>query len=293
MPKRAFPVLVATDGSPQARAAVAATVMFPWPDGTRAYGVVAQSVPRMAGWKRSVRAALTRSLLSEARRAQRALRRRWANAEVTVVDAPPVKAILAKARKRRVRGIVLGSRRLSGLQRLVRGSVGRTVVRRAPCAVLVVKGRPREIKRVLIGLDGSTRSRRAVAFVSRLQSPPGGLATLLAVVEPVRSTSISRLPASIRAVVGGELAALETRRRRAARREVEAAARRLTRSGWTVRTEVRRGVPMTTLLRAVAAGQADVVVLGARGTGGVERWLLGSVAEGALARAPVPVLIAK
>ena len=254
MPKRAFPVLVATDGSPQARAAVAATVMFPWPDGTRAYGVVAQSVPRMAGWKRSVRAALTRSLLSEARRAQRALRRRWANAEVTVVDAPPVKAILAKARKRRVRGIVLGSRRLSGLQRLVRGSVGRTVVRRAPCAVLVVKGRPREIKRVLIGLDGSTRSRRAVAFVSRLQSPPGGLATLLAVVEPVRSTSISRLPASIRAVVGGELAALETRRRRAARREVEAAARRLTRSGWTVRTEVRRGVPMTTEGRGSRSG---------------------------------------
>ena len=42
-------------------------------------------------------------------------------------------------------------------------------------------------------------------------------------------------------VVGRELAALETRRRRAARREVEASARRLARSGWTVRTEVRRG----------------------------------------------------
>jgi nucleotide-binding universal stress UspA family protein len=237
--------------------------------------------------------ALTRSLLREARRAQRALKRRWADAQVTVVDAPPADAILAKARQRRVRSIVLGSRRAGVLRRLGLGSVSRTVVRRAPCAVLVVKGRSREVRRVLIGLDGSVRSRRAVAFVSRLQPVSGGLATLLAVVEPVRSTSIGRLPASIRAVVGRELAALETRRRRAARREVQAAARRLARAGWAVKTEVRRGVPLTEVLRAVSASREDLVVLGARGVGGVERWLLGSVAEGTLARAPVSVLLVK
>ena len=268
MPKRSFAVLVATDGSPQAQAAVAATVRFPWPEGARAYGVVAPRLPRMPGWRRSVRAALTRSLRREARRAQRALRRRWTDAQVAVVDAPPATAILVKARKRGTRSIVLGSRNVGGLRRLVLGSVSRAVVRRAPCTVLVVKGRPREVQRVLLGLDGSTRSRRAVGFVSRLQPPPGGRATLLAVVEPVRSTSINRLPASIRAVVGHELAALETRRRRAARREVEAAARRLARSGWTVGTEVRRGVPLTELLRAASASRADVVVVGARGQEG-------------------------
>lgn len=293
MRKRSFAVLVATDGSPQAQAAVAATVTFPWPEGARAYGVVAPRLPRMTGSRRSVRAALTRLLLREAQRAQRALRRRWTDAQVAVVDAPPAKAILAKARKRRARGIVLGSRSLSGLRRSVLGSVSRAVVRRAPCAVLVVKGRPRKVQRVLLGLDGSTRSRRAVRFVGRPQPPPGGLATLVAVVEPVRSTSISRLPTSIRAVVGRELAALETRRRRAARREIEAAARRLARLGWIVRTEVRRGVPLTELLRAASASRADVVVVGARGVGGVERLLLGSVAEGALARAPVSVLVVK
>ena len=35
---RPFRVLVATDGSPHARAAVAATRLFPWPDGARADG---------------------------------------------------------------------------------------------------------------------------------------------------------------------------------------------------------------------------------------------------------------
>ncbi|MGH7357668.1 MAG: universal stress protein [Candidatus Rokuibacteriota bacterium] len=293
MAKRPFPVMVATDGSREAREAVAATAAFPWPDGTRAYGVVASRLPWMAGWRRSVRTAFTRSLLREARRTQGALRRRWADAQVAVVHASPVEAILAKARKRRVRGIVLGSRRVGGLRRLVLGSVSRAVVRRAPCAVLIVKGRLREVRRVLVGLDGSARSRRAVGFVSRLQPPPGGLATLLAVVEPVASTSIGRLPASIRAVVGREFAALQTRHRRAARREVEAAARRLERSGWTVKAEVRRGIPLRELLRAAAANRADVVVVGARGVGGVERLLLGSVAEGTLATAPVSVLIVK
>jgi nucleotide-binding universal stress UspA family protein len=229
----------------------------------------------------------------EARRAQRVLSRRWPDARVAVVNAPPAEAVLAQARKRHARGVVLGSRNLGRLRRLVLGSVSRVVVRRAPCAVLVVKGRLREAQRVLLGLDGSVRSRRAVAFVSRLQPPPGGVVTLLAVVEPVRSTSISRLPASVRAVVGSELTALETGRRRAARREVEAAARRLTRSGWKVKAEVRGGIPLMELLRAASASRADVVVVGGRGVGGMERVLLGSVAEGTLAESPVSVLIVK
>jgi nucleotide-binding universal stress UspA family protein len=190
-----------------------------------------------------------------------------------VSDALPAQAILAQARTRRARGIVLGARSGRGFRRFVPGGVSRAVVGRAPCPVLVVKGRRREMQRVLIGLDGSARSRRAVAFVSRLQPSAGSLATLLAVIEPARSTSINRLPASVRRAVRSELAALETRRRRTARREVDAATRRLERAGWVVKAEVRRGVPLTELLKAVSAGRADVVVVGARGVGAMERLL--------------------
>ena len=48
--------------------------------------------------------------------------------------------------------------------------------------------------------------------------------------------------------------------------------------------------------RAVAAGAAtdvDVLVVGARGVGAVERMVAGSVAEGAVSRAPVPVLLVR
>jgi nucleotide-binding universal stress UspA family protein len=247
----------------------------------------------MLGRRRSVRTALTRSLRREAQRARRALHRRWPEAQVAVVNAPPAEAILAQARKRRVHAIVLGSRGLGLVGRLLLGSVSRAVVRRAPCAVLVVKGRPRKVQRVVVGLDGSLRSRGAVAFVGRLQAPPGGVATLLAVVERARSASISRLPASVRAILGSELAALERDRLDAARRELEAAARRLKRSGWTVKTKVARGIPLTELLNTVSASEADLIVIGARGTGGVQRLILGSVAEDTLGHAPISVLIVK
>ena len=54
---------------------------------------------------------------------------------------------------------------------------------------------------------------------------------------------------------------------------------------------VRIATPWRDLLDAAKAGRADVLVIGARGTGGVERLLLGSVAEGAMARAPMSVLV--
>ena len=113
------------------------------------------------------------------------------------------------------------------------------------------------------------------------------------VVEPSRSPSIGRLPASIRAVLVTELAALNRERLRLARREVSAAARRLTRVGWTVEKVVRRGLPLSELLKIASTNRADIIVVGARGAGGLTRALLGGVAEGTLAHAPVPVLIVK
>jgi nucleotide-binding universal stress UspA family protein len=44
---------------------------------------------------------------------------------------------------------------------------------------------------------------------------------------------------------------------------------------------------------SVAEARADLLVLGARGTGGLARVLLGSVADGALRLATVPVLVVK
>jgi len=47
------------------------------------------------------------------------------------------------------------------------------------------------------------------------------------------------------------------------------------------------------LLATVKQTHGDVLVIGARGVSGLERLLLGSVAEGALNHCPVPVLVVR
>jgi nucleotide-binding universal stress UspA family protein len=209
-----------------------------------------------------------------------------------VVDRPPVDGILAEAGRLGARMIVVGARGHGALSRIVLGSVSLGVVRRAPGPVLVVK-RPLRAARLVIGVDGSAHSRRAVELVTSLAVPDGGALTLVAVAEALRPVSVGLLPSSYRATIGRELAAVEAERKRDLQRELDRAARRLERAGWAVETQVRAGVPLAELLAAVQATGADVLVLGARGVGGLERLLLGSVAEGALSRAPVSVLVVR
>ncbi len=288
-----FTVVVATDGSPQARAVVAAAAAFPWPEGTRARVVLARGGLMEIRWPGPVWLALTRGFEQVALEASLALRARLSEVDVAVVDQVPVEGILSQARSLRASSIVVGSRGQGMLGRFLLGSVSRGVVRRAPCAVLVVKGRPREIRRLVVGLDGSAHSRHAAAFVAGLAAPRDSQVTILGVVEMTRLPSLGQLPSAVRGRLLAAEARLNRQRLAGARREVEAAASLLRRAGWRVTTAVRAGVPLPELLRAVSGARADLLVLGARGVGGIERHLLGSVAEGALTRSPVSVLVVR
>ena len=78
-----------------------------------------------------------------------------------------------------------------------------------------------------------------------------------------------------------------------AARELRRAAAELERAGWKTRTVVTSGEPLRDLLGTVASTRAQLLVVGARGASGIRHLLLGSVAEGALNRSSVPVLIAR
>jgi nucleotide-binding universal stress UspA family protein len=216
---------------------------------------------------------------------------RWPDAEVAVVRRTPVEAILYQARRVGADIIVVGSRGHGPVRRLLLGSVSRAVVRRTPCTTLVVKGRPRDPRRFVVGLDGSTNAQRAVEFVARLRPPRGGLVRLVEVVDILSLPSGGLMPARVRGALAGQLRTVNSQRLAGARRRLGAAARRLRRAGWRTRSVVRAGAPLRELLDL--ARHADVLVLGARGVSGVERALLGSVAEGALSHARLPVLIVR
>lgn len=146
---------------------------------------------------------------------------------------------------------------------------------------------------VVLGVDDSSHSRRAAAFLARLVPGARGRVTAIRVLEPMRPPSLALLPAAVRDRIAHEFAQEERAARAQAQRSLAATARDLAAGGWRVDTVVRVGIPLTELLDAVRREGADLLVLGARGASGLERLILGSTAEGALKRAAVPVLIVK
>lgn len=289
-----FSIVVGTDGSPASRAAVRATLGFPWPTGSTVHGVVGRRTRATAGRPVYVVGAFDRAFHEIADETRRLLARKWPGAEVSVRDASPADAILREARRVHAGAIVVGWRGHGLFARLLLGSVSRNVVRHAACPVLVVNGRPRRMRRrFVIGLDGSENARRAVSFVARLTPPRGNQVTLVRALETVTQPSRTVLPRTVGPLVANALSDYEAHLAVKAERELHAAAMTLRRAGWRVRRRVVRGAPLATLLSVVRGARADVLVVGGRGVAGLERLLLGSVAEGALNRAPVSVLVVR
>ena len=147
--------------------------------------------------------------------------------------------------------------------------------------------------RIVVGVDGSTHSRRAVALVARLAPPRGGRVTCVRVIEAVRLPAMPFVPRGMRAQLETQAAAVDRSRRAMAQRQLDAAVGALAKAGWRARGVVRAGSPLPELLAAVRAERADLLVLGARGAGAVRHFLLGSVVDAALRRSPVAVLVAR
>ena len=289
---KVFRVLVASDGSASAKAAVTTVLGFPWPARTRVQGVTASLVP--PNYRQAVvLAALGRTAQAIAASARRTLSRRWPEAEVTVVSTPPVAAVLREAARFDADVIVLGWRGHGAVRRFLVGSVSRGVVRDARCAVLVVRRRQREVRRIVVGVDGSANAQRAVALLNRLPAPRGGHVTLVSAVDHMGVPSHPLAPRAAAATLVAEVKRINADRMAQAEKALASAEAALTGAGWRVRTRVTVGAPLRELLAIVDSADADLLVVGARGVSGMRRLLLGSVAEGALNRCPVPVLVVR
>jgi len=273
-----FRILAATDGSPAARAALKTAVAFPWPEPSSARGVVA-----LGGWSTrlgAVRAAAVRALYAEVDPAQRLLARRWPGAWVVALHESPADAILSEARRFGAQALAVGWRGHGALHRLIAGSVSRELAARSRIPVLVARHVVAPVRRIVIAFDGSAGGRRALRFAARLEPSRGARAVLASVVPP-----LALPPAAPR------FAEVQRRQAKDAERRTAAAAAQLERAGWRSSVDVRIGAPLETLLEIAGEREGSVLVLGARGTSGLKRLLLGSVAEGALNHSRVPVLI--
>lgn len=287
-----FRVLVASDGSLSATAATVTATCFPWPAATHASGVVSREPGTNREWY-SLKSVLEQAVRSTAETTTKALIGRWPDVRVRVADGPPAAAIIRAARRDRADVIVMGWRGHGVVRRLLTGSVSRDVVRVAPCSVLVVRRAVRNVSTVVIGVDGSEQSARAVEFAIRLQAPRGGRILLVTAAPPMSDPSNPLLPSAIRKNAASGVANINRRRVAEARANLQRLANGPRAAGWRVDTAITKTAPLESLLAAVAQDRADLLIVGATGASQIRQLLLGSVAQGALDRSPVPVLVVR
>jgi len=286
---RPFRILHPTDGSASARAAIATSTGFPWPSHSEARAIIVRPgrflPPNADLWARS-EALAGRAAVAAAR----TMRARWTEADAVVREGEAVDRILDEARRWSANAVVIGWRGHGRFRRLLMGSVSRAVLRRADTPVLVVRRGIRRVTHLVVGVDGSAASDRAIRFLARAIVPKSGSITLVTVLQSQPLPSHPLLP-GLTAELRVDILAQGAKNRAAADRRQKRCAEQLRKAGWRVRGQVRTGAPLYELLRSVDEVGADALVIGATSRSLPRRGLVGSTTDGAVNRSAVPVLV--
>jgi nucleotide-binding universal stress UspA family protein len=215
-----------------------------------------------------------------------AILRRYPDLEVTsqVVKGAPSRVLVRLSGQ--VSLVVLGRSALRGIERVFAGSTSTAVAARASCPVAVVPTdwRPGEGQRfVVVGVDGTQRSQEALRLGFEAASRMGGSLFAVQAWEPPNWWYTSDHD------VTEGIAAWSERAHLVLAEEL---------AGWhedfpdvPIVRIFERSHPADALVRRAAG--AALLVVGARGLGGVPGLQLGSTARSVLAHAPCPVLVVR
>lgn len=180
------------------------------------------------------------------------------------------------------RAIALTSHGRGGFKRWIQGSVADELARSVAVPVLVV--RPGEtpshqFRRLLVTLDGSDTSERALPVARDIANAVGAEVNLLRVVNPIAEvawTGIGPAP---------DLGQITEQFAEAARAYLEGVA--IAGEKW----DVLYGRPLDAILQYAREHECDVIAMGTHGRGGITRLALGSTTDAVMRAADRPVLI--
>lgn len=198
-----------------------------------------------------------------------------------VVQGGVAETITSYAEKYDIDLIAMSTRGRTGLDRLLLGSTTERVLRRSTVPVLSVRPDGEAIRYpyrdILVPTDGSDSAAAALDRAVTLAARTDATVHVLSVVDV--GTVGNEAYSGIDALVDG------------AEETVAEAAARAADAGVETVEAVEVGSSAARAIRAyVAEHGVDLVAMGTRGRTGVERYLLGSVAERTVRTAPVPVL---
>lgn len=225
-----------------------------------------------------------------AERAAKILRPRWPEVKTVVTEGDPRVEIVRAAEELRADMLALGARGVGRLKRLLVGSTSLAAARYAPCPVAIVRGPARPVRRALVAVDGSESSRAALRFLSLFDLVREARVSLVHVLQEPARGGRRRSGAPLRDQQTGDERPTPQAE---AERMLTDAAMVLGPGRYPVERVVVEGDPARQIVSMAHRGNADLVVLGARGLRTLGRLLLGSVSETVLHHAACPVVIVR
>jgi nucleotide-binding universal stress UspA family protein len=140
-------------------------------------------------------------------------------------------------------------------------------------------------KHILVPIDGSDCSLHALEIAAQFAREQQARLSVCTVVDPAKAAAMAFGEASMAAAC---LDALDEE----GKALVEDAAARV-HDIWAADVAVLDGAPVDTILDHQRETGADLIIIGSHGRTGLPRLFLGSVAEGVIRNAPVPVMVVR
>ena len=293
-------ILLATDGSESARAAVDFLLRFPFPKNSEVtlLTVIDRNVFKneevtslneeqrveLEETEKVVQAAAQELLAEEAARLTDA---GWSESRELRIGHP-AEEIVHLAEQLDSDCVVVGSHGMSGIKRFLLGSVSDYVLQYAPCSVLIVKKLPPDRAEsgkplhMLLPYDDSAPARRAVEFCASLPLDEQAEVTVLTVLPLVKM---------YRQDIRQRLSWLWLEKKKQALAALEGVAKEIGRTTSHVETQLREAPEVSDEILHVASElSSDLIVLGHKGKGAIKKFLLGSVTTRIAYHAPCSVL---
>ena len=220
----------------------------------------------------------------------------WQIHAAAVADSPAW-GLIKRAEEGSVDLVVVGSRGVSAVDRVLLGSISQMVAAHCTRSVRIGRATPEGAAdrpvRLVIGYDGSSHADAVLKAIAARHWPVGSEARLLVCVDQFMATvapwALSRM--SSHAPAKPLTSAAEGRAWLTDL--VEQAAANLRHTGLTIETRLREGDPRTVLVQEAEQWSADCLFVGARGLGRFERFWLGSVSTAVASRAGCSVEIVR
>jgi nucleotide-binding universal stress UspA family protein len=284
-------LLLATDGSDCARAALEFTLRFPFPQGSTVtvLTVFDESALReehaeqlseehhdlLRETVESVREEGEQLVESEQQRFETA---GWQGVKTLVRTGNPAEEVIRSAEELGSDLVIVGSHGWTGIQEFLLGSVSHKVLQHAPCSVLVVK-QPHPQKplpdsgesgwRILVAYDDSAPAKKAVQLCASLP---------LEANTEVNVVGVLPMVTLYRQDIRQRLDPIWQHKKQVLRTALENTVNAADWSTSAVSTELHEATDASqAILDAAANTDANLIMLGTKGKGAIKRFLLGSM----------------